>query len=128
MTVVADASWAIALRSEADPHHEAAVASRRRVADEGFMLASVTLAECLIAPALAGEAEAVDRAMRAAYQVAIDDETAPLRWAERRAATGLALPDAIVLETAHRENATGIATFDDRLAKAARKAGFKVYR
>ena len=128
MTVVADSSWVIALRNTSDVHHKSAVASRRRLRDQVMVLAPLTLAECLVTPSLAGEEEAAERALRAAFEIASDDASAPLRWAQCRAATGLTLPDAIVLETAHRASASGIATFDDALAAASRKAGFKVYR
>ena len=128
MTVVADSSWVMALRNTSDPHHKAAVRSRHRLNDEVVVLAELTLAECLVTPAVIGDAAQAERLLRAAFEIASDDASAPLRWAQRRAATGLKLPDAIVLETAHRENAAGIATFDAALATAARKAGLKVYR
>ena len=128
MSVVADSSWVIALRNSSDVHHKAAVASRRRLRNEVLVLAPLTLAECLVTPAVAGDTESAERVLRAAFEVPLDDASAPARWATRHAATGLKLPDAIVLETAHRQQATGVATFDDALAAASRRAGLKVYR
>jgi predicted nucleic acid-binding protein len=83
------------------------------------MLHPVTLAECLVGPASSGLLEEAVGAFRSAFTIATVDANAPLRWAALRAATGLRLPDAIVLDTAVVGGATAILTFDRQLAVAA---------
>jgi len=124
--IVADTSWISALRDSDDAHHTTAAASDRQIDDEPVIIAAVTLAECLVAPARLGKIDAAEAALRAAFEVEHPDDTAPRRWAVRRAATGLRLPDAIVLETAIHLDARGVATFDARLAQQCRSAGLAV--
>lgn len=117
--IVVDASWVVALRDPADSHHASAVASSEAVGDEAAVIAAVTLAECLVAPARMGVLEQAAADLRAAFEVIVADDDAPLRWAALRADTGLRLPDAIVLDTGLSLHARAIATFDDRLAAQA---------
>ena len=124
--IVADTSWVAALRDPADAHHAAAAGSSEEIGDETVLVAVVTLAECLVAPAQLERVEEAELALRSAFDVEILDDTAPARWASRRAASGLRLPDAIVLETALHHGARGVATFDARLAKQCRAAGLEV--
>lgn len=124
--IVADASWVVALRDPGDEHHSRAVAINGEIADEEALLHPVTLAECLVAPALLGVVESASEGLRAAFVVPDVDDGAPLRWAVLRAETGLRLPDAIVLDTALDLNARAIATFDDRLAASAAQHGLEV--
>jgi predicted nucleic acid-binding protein len=98
----------------------------RAIGDEPVLMAAVTLAECLVAPARLGLLDEAESALRAAFDVEAPDATAPRRWAQRRADTGLRLPDAIVLETALHQQARALATFDRRLAEGARGAGLTV--
>lgn len=124
--IVADTSWIVALRDPDDAHHDAAVAADAGIGDEPVLVAAVTLAECLVAPAKLGRVEEADAALRAAFDVEVPDDTAPLRWATRRAESGLRFPDAIVLETALHRRARGVVTFDARLAEQCRAAGLDV--
>lgn len=124
--IVADTSWVAALRDPQDAHHAAATTVSEQIGDEAVLIASVTLAECLVAPAQLGQVDAAEAALRAAFDVEEPDDTAPRRWAVRRAATKLRLPDAIVLETAIHHQARGVATFDGRLAERSRAAGLDV--
>lgn len=124
--IVADASWIAALRDPLDARHGRALAVDERIGDETVLIAAVTLAECLVAPAKLGQLDDAEVALRAAFDVESPDETAPRRWAQRRADSGLRLPDAIVLETALHEGARALATFDERLAGRARGAGLVV--
>lgn len=126
MTVIADASWVAALRDPADAHHVEAVANHRQLGAEVIVLAPLTLAECLVGPARQGVVQEAETALRAAFEISEDDDSAPRRWAMCRAETGLKLPDAIVLETARHEGIESVATFDTRLALASRKAGIRV--
>ncbi len=118
--IVADASWVVALRDSSDDHHARAVAINQLVGNEGALLHPVTLAECLIAPAQLGALDSAAAALRASFEVPEVDQDAPLRWAALRVETALRLPDAIVLDTALSFNARALATFDARLAAAAR--------
>ena len=124
--IVADTSWILALRDPHDAHHSAAVAVSDELGDEPVLVAAVTLAECLVAPAQLGQLEEAEIALRAAFDVEPVDGAAPARWAGRRAASGLRLPDAIVLETALHRGARAVVTFDARLAKQCRAAGLEV--
>jgi predicted nucleic acid-binding protein len=127
LIVVADTSWVAALRDPEDAHHADAVATNAGLGeDDRIFMAPLTLAECLVGPALLGVAEEAEHRLRLAFEVTPDDETAPLRWALRRAASGLKLPDAIVLEAAVHVGASTIATFDDRLAETAARAGLRI--
>jgi len=124
--IVADTSWIAALRDPLDAHHQAAVAVEHIIGSEDVLVATVTLAECLVAPAKLDCLEEAEAALRSAFDIDTVDHTAPGRWASRRAMTGLRLPDAIVLETALYSQARAVATFDQRLADACRAAGIAV--
>lgn len=117
--IVADASWVIAVRDPADPHHRAAVSLNRSTIDEVIVLHPVTLAECLVGPAAVGLLDEAAGAVRSSFMIATVDADAPLRWAALRAATGLRLPDSIVLDTALVGGASTILTFDQRLGAEA---------
>lgn len=124
--IVVDASWIVALRDPGDDHHSRAMATAREIADEAAVLHPVTLAECLVAPARLGMLDEAADGLRAAFEVADIDRDAPVRWAQLRAETGLRLPDAIVLDTALRQHARALATFDERLAARAAEHGIEV--
>jgi len=124
--IVIDASWIVALRDAGDDHHPQAVATSREMANEEAALHPVTLAECLIAPARLGVLEEASAGLRASFDVTDVDQDAPMRWAQLRAATGLRLPDAIVLDTALHQGARALATFDDSLAARAADHGLEV--
>ena len=107
-------------------HHTAALAVSDAIGDEPVLVAAVTLAECLVPAAQLGRLEEAEMALRAAFEIEVVDDTAPARWASRRASSGLRLPDAIVLETALHRQARGVATFDARLANQCRTSGLVV--
>jgi len=124
--IVLDASVLIAQFELLDAHHDAAV---RLFASWGAGrkgASPITLAEVLVAPAARGEIKAAVDALRrlAIAAVPIDDD-APVRLAQLRAATGLKLPDCCVLLAAEQNGGT-LATFDARLAAAARDRGLTV--
>jgi len=124
--IVVDTSWVVALRDPGDDHHRRAVETSREIADEDAVLHPVTLAECLVAPSRLGVLEEASAGLRASFDVVDVDPDAPLRWARLRAATGLRLPDAIVLDTALHRRARAVATFDERLAARAAGHGIEV--
>jgi len=124
--IVVDTSWVVALRDPGDGHHRLAAETSREIADEDAVLHPVTLAECLLAPARLGVLEEASAGLRASFDVVDVDPDAPLRWARLRAATGLRLPDAIVLDTALHQGARAVATFDEQLAARVADRGLKV--
>ena len=124
--IVADASWVIALRDPSDALHSAAAAINRNLGAESVLLHPLTLAECLVAPARLGALQDAALRLRAAFEIPDVESGAPLRWAAMRAETGLRLPDAIVLDTALRQGARAVVTFDAQLASAAQAHGLDV--
>ncbi len=117
--IVADASWVIALRDPSDRHHLRAAAISRHIGDEDVWLHPVTFAECLVAPAQLGVLQDATLRLRAAFEVPEVARDAPTHWAKLRAESRLRLPDAVVLDTALRNGARAIATFDVALAQTA---------
>jgi predicted nucleic acid-binding protein len=96
-------------------------------AEHELRISPITLAEILVGPARAERLEEAHVALRTlgVRQVALRRK-APDRLARLRAETGLKLPECCVLFAAHDCSAPGIASFDDRLAAAARTLGFEV--
>jgi len=124
--IVVDASVLIAHLDATDAHHQVASALLLAVADEPLAASPLTLAEVLVGPARGGQ---IDRGKALLHQldvtsVPIDDD-APARLAVLRATTNLKLPDCCVLLAAERSHAA-VATFDDRLARAAAEHGMVV--
>jgi predicted nucleic acid-binding protein len=125
--IVLDASVLIAHLDVSDAHHDRAFALLQGLADERFAASALTVAELLVGPARAGGSERAGAALRAlgVETVPIGD-AAPAALAGLRAATGLKLPDCCVLLAAE-EVGGGLATFDDRLAAAARDRAVPVH-
>lgn len=126
--IVLDASVLIGYLSNRDPHHEAALDVIRTGVGEGLGVATVTLAEVLVGPARKGP-----RALALTHSVLRElgvVELAPGDGAAQakamiRASSGLRLPDCVVVEAAEVRQAR-LATFDQRLAAAARERGVHV--
>ncbi len=125
--IVLDASVVIGVLDGNDAHHEAAAGVLSDVGAADLGISPVTLAEILVGPTRAGQA---DRAQ--AVLEAIDVRTiewtagASARLAALRVTTGLKLPDCCVLLAAEQAAADGLATFDDRLARVATERGITV--
>jgi predicted nucleic acid-binding protein len=82
------------------------------------------LAEVLVGPARSGQLDRASAALRQLDVIQVElDQDAPTRLAVLRAGTGLRLPDCCVLLAAEQVQGT-VATFDERLAAAARERGF----
>lgn len=124
--IVLDASVLIAHLDADDALHERASTLLRTLAADQFAASALTVAEVLVGPARSG---ALERAGAALRRLGVD--TLPLlassaaTLAGLRAATKLKLPDCCVLLAAE-ETGAGLATFDDRLAAAARHRGLPV--
>ncbi|MFT4158322.1 MAG: PIN domain-containing protein [Microbacterium sp.] len=122
--IVVDANVIISLWGRPDAHTSQAV----DVVDteEELMIHPVTLAEYLVGPARLGAVvEALEDCTRLGVERYVPPVDEPVRVVELRATTGLKLPDAYVLATAVELGAT-LATFDRRLADAARERGVAV--
>ena len=122
--ITLDASVLIAFLRRTDAHHEHAKAimgmSSQRFAH------TMTIAEVLAGPAAAGrldEARGRLRQMDVTEAERVADEAAGL--ATIRAETRLRLPDCCVVLAAE-SSASALATFDARLASAARERGLAV--
>ena len=122
--MVVDASVLIALMNPDDVNHADAVALVRRGAIAGGLVAHpVTVAESAVGAAKRGRLEQVRRAFAGLGLVtALSDPGEPWRLAALRADARLPLPDCCVLDLA-MESGLALATFDARLAGAARRRG-----
>lgn len=124
--IVLDASVLIALLDTDDLHHDRAYALLAALLDDRFAASPLTLAEVLVGPTRAGSVERVDAALRRLEVTAVSlDAATPRRLAALRASTGLKLPDCCVLLAAEQVRGA-VATFDDKLAAAARAIGLDV--
>jgi predicted nucleic acid-binding protein len=125
--IVLDASVLIAHFDDTDAHHERAHRILHAGVQHQLAVSQITLAQVLVAPARAGKLELVGTGLRRLkVQRVTLGEDAPERLALLRAETGLKLPDCCVLLAAEQVEARLIATFDDRLAKAAMERRFDV--
>ncbi len=124
--IILDASILIAHLDATDFHHDRAGLLLTASEKEDLAASVVTMAEVLVGPSRAGM---VDHALAALEQLAVAaipiERTAALRLALLRAEAGLKLPDCCVLLAAEQSGAA-VATFDDRLARAARDRGVRV--
>lgn len=124
--IALDASVLIAHLTPRDVHHAAATGILLNASPGAMVVHPLTLAEVLVGGVRVGLGEAMRDDLHAAgIGVASRDAGEPLRLAELRVSSGLRLPDCCVLDVAldHRAD---LATFDDSLAKAARKRGVVV--
>lgn len=126
--IVLDASVLIAYLDGEDAHHGAAEALLAQAIDDDLAVSSLTLAEVLVIPVRDGRLDAVRSALR---ELEIEELPFPAdtaaRLAQLRASSGLKMPDCCVLLAAEHAGAS-LATFDERLAKAARDRNLSVLR
>lgn len=124
--IVLDAGVLIGHFEATDAAHDRATALLREVADDGLGASPITLAEVLVGPARRG---ALDLAENLLQQLGVDAvplaADAPRQLAAIHSSTGLKLPDCCVVLAAEQVGAA-VATFDDRLAAAARRRGLAV--
>ncbi|MFE7845667.1 type II toxin-antitoxin system VapC family toxin [Microbacterium sp. NPDC057407] len=120
--IVLDAGVLIGVLDSRDAHHGAAL---RLLEDEAppYVVHPLTAAETLVGPARTGKEDEVWRDLTAAGVVRADlGADDQLTLARLRAAHSLKMPDTCVLATAEHY-ATGLATFDRRLAHVADTLG-----
>ncbi|MGW8482543.1 type II toxin-antitoxin system VapC family toxin [Microbacterium sp. NPDC055903] len=119
--IVLDASAMIAILDSDDTHHPLALEMFRSHGGR-FAAHRLTLAETLVSAVRANQGPTVQTALADLGVDVIDDQDDPLSLAELRVRTGLRMPDVCVLHSAIRARAR-MATFDTRLASAARALG-----
>ncbi|BBN50879.1 type II toxin-antitoxin system VapC family toxin [Mycobacterium avium] len=127
MIVVLDTSVLVAFFDGEDAHHTDAHGLLADVAGEDLVISSMTLAELLVGPVRQGEdalASTLDALTTLAIREAQLPEDVAVRLAGLRASTGLKMPDCCVVLAAETAEADSVATFDERLARAARQHGF----
>ena len=123
--IVLDASVMIAILDRQDAHFPAARRLFDASAAERLAAHRLTVAEALVQAARTGRGKAVAGGLAALGVELVDILDDPLDLAEVRVESQLKVPDSCVLLAAIREHAA-LATFDRRLAEAARRFGVDV--
>ena len=123
--IVLDASVMIAVLDGADPHFDAAKTLLSENLGERLVAYRLTLSEALVQAVRAGRGSEAVAALAALGIEAVDVLDDPLELARMRADSGLKTPDSCVLLAARRAG-VALATFDRRLADAARAIGVPV--
>lgn len=121
---VLDASVLIAYFGPGDAHTEQAVTLLAQA--ESLAASTITLAEVLVGAARAGRAgEMLDALADLSVEEVPLGKGSAEALALLRAQTGLRIPDCCVLLAADAASARAVATFDERLAKAATQRGYR---
>ncbi len=123
--IVLDASVMIAILDASDPHFLAARELLAANTAERLAAHRLTLAEALVQAVRADRGAEVSSALRSLGIESVDELDDPLELAQVRTGSGLKAPDSCVLLAARRAGAA-LATFDSRLASAARTIGVPV--
>jgi predicted nucleic acid-binding protein len=127
--IVVDAGVLIAHLDATDVRHDRAGELLLLAADQAQPLGAspITLAEVLVGPVRAGRVDQATAVLGQLGVCAVDlPHDAAVRLATLRAATTLKLSDCCVLLAADQV-ADAVATFDDRLAGAARSHGLTIW-
>lgn len=121
--MVLDASVLIAHLDAQDAHHSRATELLLDAVDDLLVTSPLTMAEVLVGPARSGRGDIADGALRELGVGLVPLQSdAPRELAELRVRTRLRLPDCCVLLAA-RTAGGYVATFDDRLHRAAAEMG-----
>jgi len=126
--IILDASVLIAYLDTDDAHHQRANQLLTEHAHTAFGTSVITRAEVLVGPARYGRRRAIEEVLArlAIHTYGLPDDAAG-QLAELRATTRLHLPDCCVLLASESTGALEIATFDQKLAKAATDRGITVH-
>jgi predicted nucleic acid-binding protein len=125
--ITLDASVVIAHLQPRDPRHHAATTYLRDHAGEALLIHSLNLAEVLVGGVRAERGRELLADLQAIGLRTPDrSDGEPLRLATMRVESGLKLPDCCALDTA-LISGSALATFDERLATAARKLHLTVH-
>ena len=126
--IVLDASVIIAFLNPSDLHHMRAAQVLSEHTAAGLRMHQITLAEVLVDAVRTGRgAQLFDDILSLGVVTHEPGASEPLILAELRATTGLRMPDCCVLAVAQQATLP-IATFDDRLARAAQGLGLQRLR
>jgi predicted nucleic acid-binding protein len=121
--IVLDANVLIAFLDSSDPHHAVSTELLERHFVDGFASSVLTVAEALVHPT---QVDRQDAAMTALLSIGVRviplEATDATELARVRNSYRLRMPDAVALHTAIRTGSE-LATFDDALVAAARRAG-----
>jgi predicted nucleic acid-binding protein len=124
--ILLDASVLIAYLDSEDAHHADAERLLAATIDDEFAVNTLTLAEVLVVPARDGRLDAVRGFLRDLEVIELRfPADSAVKLAQLRVDTGLKMPDCCVLLAAEDVGAR-IASFDDRLVKAAEARHLKV--
>jgi predicted nucleic acid-binding protein len=124
--IVLDASVVIAHLDAQDVHHERATALISETKDD-LGVSPITLAEVLVGPVRLKRLPAAEAAIHDLHIATVGlTAHSPARLATLRVDTRLRMPDCCVLLAAETARAS-VATFDTRLADAARELGLTVH-
>ena len=116
----------IAYNYSKDPHHESARRILGSSPDGSFVAHPMSIAETLVGAARVGrESELLALLGEVGVHATRPASEEPLRLARLHVSTGLKLPDCCVLSAA-LSTRSAVATFDERLAVAARELGLDV--
>ena len=126
--IVLDTGILIAFANPDDAHHRGATRFLSEFSGEPFSVTPITLAEALIHPV---RGDIVGETLKVLMPLGLDVEDMrehdAVSLARVRAATGLKMPDALVIHTAERYGGS-VATTDARLAAAADSRGLVVHQ
>lgn len=114
--IAVDASVLIGWLDDRDAHHVEAIDVLSSV--ERFVVHPLTLAEVLVHPARSGRESDVVARLEAIGMMVSNRSIDPLALARLRVATGLKMPDCVVLACA-QVHGLGVATFDEALRRVA---------
>ncbi len=124
--IVLHASVLIGYLDAGDAHHERATALLTREIDDDFAVNLLTLAEILVAPTRTGQRDTVLGILNdLGVETLQFPAGAAVTLAQLRAETMLKMPDCCVLISA-RDRQARLASFDERVVKAARALGLDV--
>ncbi|CAN5309530.1 hypothetical protein BH09ACT2_BH09ACT2_14460 [soil metagenome] len=124
--IVLDANVLIAFLDSSDPHHAVSTELLERRFVDGFASSVLTVAEALVHPT---RVDRQDAAMTALLSIGVRviplEATDATELARVRNSYRLRMPDAVALHTAIRTGSE-LATFDEALVAAARRAGISL--
>ena len=123
--ITLDASVLVALLNDTDKHNLMA-RTIVEIQPRPYLVHEINLAEVLVHATRVGKQEVVMSRLRQVLSVkGSSGESGALRLAELRVATSLRFPDCCALDLA-RESGGILATFDQKMATAARGLGLEV--
>ena len=125
--IALDANVLIAAFNSKDAHHDWAITFIRDTAAEDFVISALNYAEILVNPTRHGVLSEFRKSIDSlGYEIAPISPEDAVDIAQVRSETGLRMPDAVVIHTAHAHSAS-LATTDSQVARIATERGITVY-